>query len=112
MPAPKTYLVFLDFDKSEITPEATRIIKQAADDAKRGSVRLVVATGHADRSGPTDYNQRLSERRAVAVKGALIGEGLAPNSIQTTGRGENDNLVPTADGAREPRNRRVEIAFR
>ena len=111
-PAPKTYLVFFDFDRSDITPEAAAIIRQAADDAKRGAVRLIVATGHADRSGPTDYNQRLSERRAVAVKGALIREGLAPNSIQTTGRGENDNLVATADGVREPRNRRVEISFR
>ena len=109
---PKTYLVFFDFDKSEITPEATRIIKQAADDAKRGSVRLVIATGHADRSGPTDYNQRLSVRRANAVRGALIREGIAANTIQATGRGEDDNLVPTADGAREPRNRRVEISFR
>ncbi len=109
---PKTYLVFFDFDRSDITPEAARIIKQAADDAKRGSVRLIVATGHADRSGPTDYNQRLSERRANAVRGALIREGIAANTIQATGRGENDNLVPTADGAREPRNRRVEIAFR
>ena len=57
---PKTYLVFFDFDKSDITPEAARIIKQAADDAKKGNVRLIVATGHADRSGPVGYNQRLS----------------------------------------------------
>ena len=109
---PKTYLVFFDFDKSDITPEAARIIKQAADDAKRGNVRLIVATGHADRSGPVGYNQRLSERRAAAVKGALVREGVAEGTIQTAGRGENENLVPTADGVREPRNRRVEIVFR
>ncbi len=109
---PKTYLVFFDFDKSDITPEASRIIKQAADDAKRGNVRLIVATGHADRSGPTAYNQRLSERRATAVKTALVREGVAEGTIQTAGRGENENLVPTADGVREPRNRRVEIVFR
>jgi outer membrane protein OmpA-like peptidoglycan-associated protein len=109
---PKTYLVFFDFDKSDVTPEAARIIKQAADDAKRGNVRLIVATGHADRSGSVPYNQRLSERRAAAVKGALVREGVAENTIQTVGRGENENLVPTADGVREPRNRRVEIVFR
>jgi outer membrane protein OmpA-like peptidoglycan-associated protein len=109
---PKTYLVFFDFDKSDITPEAARIIKQAADDAKRGNVRLIVATGHADRSGSTQYNQRLSERRAAAVKSALVREGIAEGTIQTAGRGENENLVPTADGVREPRNRRVEIVFR
>jgi len=109
---PKTYLVFFDFDRSDITPEAARIIRQAADDAKRGNVRLIVATGHADRSGSVPYNQRLSERRAAAVKAALVREGVAENTIQTAGRGENENLVPTADGVREPRNRRVEIVFR
>lgn len=109
---PKTYLVFFDFDKSDITPEAARIIKQAADDAKKGNVRLIVATGHADRSGPVGYNQRLSERRAAAVKGALVREGVAEGTIQTSGKGETENLVPTADGVREPRNRRVEIVFR
>ena len=111
-PAARTYLVFFDFDRSDITPEAAAIIRQAADDAKRGNVRLIVATGHADRSGPTDYNQRLSERRAASVKAALVREGIAASTIQTAGRGENDNLVATPDGVREPRNRRVEIAFR
>ncbi|MBM3547479.1 MAG: OmpA family protein [Alphaproteobacteria bacterium] len=111
-PAARTYLVFFDFDRSDITPEAAAIIRQAADDAKRQNVRLIVATGHADRSGPTDYNQRLSERRAASVRAALVREGIPANTIQTSGRGENDNLVATADGVREPRNRRVEIAFR
>jgi OOP family OmpA-OmpF porin len=110
--APKTYLVFFDFDKSDITPEAASIIRQAAVDARTQNVRLIVATGHADRSGPTGYNQRLSERRANAVKSALVREGVAAGIIQTAGRGENENLVATADGVREPRNRRVEIVFR
>jgi outer membrane protein OmpA-like peptidoglycan-associated protein len=110
--APKTYLVFFDFDRSDITPEAAAIIRQAANDARTMQVRVVVVTGHADRSGPTDYNQRLSERRANAVRNALVREGVPNNVIQTSGRGENDNLVQTADGVREPRNRRVEIVFR
>ena len=110
--APKTYLVFFDFDRSDITPEAAAIIRQAAADARSMQVRVVVVTGHADRSGPTDYNQRLSERRANAVRNALVREGVPNNVIQTSGRGENDNLVQTADGVREPRNRRVEIVFR
>ena len=111
-PAAKTYLVFFDFDRSDITPEAAAIIRQAAADARSMQVRVVVVTGHADRSGPTDYNQRLSERRANAVRNALVREGVPNNVIQTSGRGENDNLVQTADGVREPRNRRVEIVFR
>jgi outer membrane protein OmpA-like peptidoglycan-associated protein len=110
--APNTYLVFFDFDRSDIPPEAAAVIRQAATDARSMQVRVVVVTGHADRSGPTDYNQRLSERRANAVRNALVREGVPNNIIQTAGRGENDNLVQTADGVREPRNRRVEIAFR
>jgi OmpA-OmpF porin, OOP family len=76
------------------------------------NVRLIVATGHADRSGPDNYNVRLSERRATAVKNQLVREGVPAGIIQTAGKGERENLVQTADGVREPRNRRVEIVFR
>jgi len=109
-PAPRTFQVFFDFNSTEITPEAARIIMQAADEARRNNVRLVVATGHADRSGTTDYNQRLSERRAAVIRAALSREGVTGN-IQTSGRGESDPLVATDDGVREPRNRRVEIVL-
>ena len=68
-------------------------------------------TGHADRSGPVAYNQRLSERRADAVKARLIREGIPAGQIVTIGRGETQPMVPTADGVREPQNRRVEIVL-
>src|SRR6185503_7159450 len=88
--APKTYLVFFDFDKSDITPEAAQIIRQAAADARSMNVRLIVATGHADRSGSNNYNQRLSERRANAVKNQLVREGVPAGIIQTAGKGEKE----------------------
>jgi outer membrane protein OmpA-like peptidoglycan-associated protein len=103
--------VFFDFDKSDITPEAARIIRDAADNAKRTGISRIVATGHADRSGSVPYNQALSERRSAAVKAQLVREGIAEGQIQAVGKGELDPLVPTADGVREPRNRRVEIVF-
>jgi outer membrane protein OmpA-like peptidoglycan-associated protein len=71
----------------------------------------IQVTGYADRSGSPGYNQRLSERRANAVAGALARLGVPRNEMIVSGRGENDNRVPTADGVREPQNRRVEIVF-
>jgi OmpA-OmpF porin, OOP family len=65
--------------------------------------------GHADRAGSDAYNQRLSERRSAAVRDALVQRGIPANEIVTMGRGERDPAVPTPDGVREPRNRRVVI---
>ncbi len=71
----------------------------------------IQVTGYTDRSGSPGYNQRLSERRAAAVADALARLGVPRNDMTVGGRGENDNRVPTADGVREPQNRRVEIVF-
>jgi OmpA-OmpF porin, OOP family len=110
-PLQRNFLVFFDFDRSDITAEADRVIVQAANNAKTATVTTITLTGHADRSGPVPYNQRLSERRARAVADRLVREGIPPSAIVTIGRGETQPLVPTADGVREPQNRRVEIVF-
>src|SRR6266446_3268103 len=110
-PPPKVYLVFFDWDKYNITPEGQQIIQLAAQQYRAGgSVRLQV-TGYTDLSGSAGYNQRLSERRANAVAGALAALGVARNDMVVTGRGMNDPRVPTAPGVREPQNRRVAILF-
>ncbi len=108
----RAFLVFFDFDKSDITPEAARVIAQAADHARRGGVARVVVTGHTDTSGAPAYNQRLSERRAANVREALVRQGLAANAISTVGKGESEPLVKTGDGVREAQNRRAEIVLR
>jgi OOP family OmpA-OmpF porin len=74
-------------------------------------VPRIVVTGHTDLSGSVAYNQRLSERRAEAVRQALVREGLTAGAISTIGRGKTQPLVPTADGVREPQNRRAEIVL-
>jgi len=107
--APPSFMVFFDWDRSNLSPQAMTTIKQAADAYKaKGSAR-VTATGHADKSGPEAYNMALSLRRANAVKDALIQNGVPANVISVVGRGEEQPLVQTADGVREPQNRRVEI---
>ncbi len=109
--APRNYLVFFDWDKADLTAEAKKIIATAAEDAKKGNIARIQATGHADRSGPDAYNMKLSMRRALAVKSELTRLGIAEKDIAVIAKGEREPLVPTADGVREPQNRRVEIVF-
>jgi len=109
--ARKVFLVFFDWDRDTITPEGMAIIQQAAAAFRAGGPVTIQVTGYADRSGSPGYNQRLSERRANNVANALTRSGVPRQQMAVSGRGENDNRVPTADGVREPQNRRVEIVF-
>jgi hypothetical protein len=109
-PQPQSYMVFFDWDRSNLSQQALATIKQAAAAFKSGGAASITATGHTDRSGSEAYNMALSLRRANAVKSALVAEGVADGSIAVVGRGESQPLVPTADGVREPQNRRVEIS--
>ena len=108
----RSYLVFFDWNKADVTAEARRIIQQAAAGARQIAVTRIEVAGHADRSGSERYNQALSERRANAVRQGLIAEGVPAGQIVTMAFGESRPLVPTADGVREPQNRRVEIVLR
>jgi len=111
IPSTKVFLVFFDWDRDTITPEGSQIIRQAANAYQAGQRTRIQVTGYTDRSGSTAYNQRLSERRANNVANALTRFGVPRSDMSVSGRGENDNRVPTADGVREPQNRRVEIVF-
>jgi OOP family OmpA-OmpF porin len=106
---PRNFLVFFDFNKALVTPDAQKIIEQAAAEFKKAGKSRLDLVGHADRSGSDRYNLALSLRRAEAVKAALVKQGVAAGAITMSGKGESQPLVPTADGAREPQNRRVEI---
>jgi len=113
VPAPaRTYLVFFDWDRADLTTRAREIIGEAAQNARRVESTRIEVAGHADRSGTPQYNQRLSERRAQAVASELVSRGIGRNEISVTAFGESRPLVPTADGVREPQNRRVEIVLR
>jgi outer membrane protein OmpA-like peptidoglycan-associated protein len=105
---PRLYTVFFDWDRADINPVAQRVIDAIVSDWA-GLPESLQLVGHADRSGPDPYNQRLSERRVVSVTRALGGQGIASERVGGYGVGETQPLVPTPDGAREPRNRRVEV---
>jgi outer membrane protein OmpA-like peptidoglycan-associated protein len=102
-------VVFFDWDKSNLSPQAMATISQAAAAYKATGSARISNVGNTDTSGSTDYNMALSIRRADAVKRALIQNGVPAAAIETTGRGPTNLLVPTADGVREPQNRRVEL---
>jgi outer membrane protein OmpA-like peptidoglycan-associated protein len=106
-----SFMVFFDWDRSNLSQQALNTIRQAADQFKATGKARITATGHADRSGPEDYNMALSLRRANAVKDALVRNGVPPTAISVIGKGETQPLVQTADGVREPQNRRVEIVL-
>ncbi len=110
-PQAPSFMVFFDWDRSNLSAQALNTIKQAAGVYKtKGSARIT-ATGHTDKSGPDSYNMALSLRRANTVKDALVREGVPATAISVIGKGESQPLVQTADGVREPQNRRVEIVI-
>ena len=104
------YVVLFGLDSAAVDAEAHQVIRAAADDYRRTGAARVTVSGHTDTSGSADYNKALSERRAAAVAEELSGLGVPPAAItRAAGLGETEPLVPTGDGVREPRNRRVEI---
>jgi len=112
-PAPaRTYLVFFDWDRADLTNRARQIVGEAATASTRVQTTRIEVQGNADRSGTALYNQRLSLRRAQVVAAELVRHGVPKQEIAIHAFGDTRPLVPTAAGVREPQNRRVEIILR
>ena len=110
--ASRTYLVFFDWDQSDLTAHARQVVAQAAQATTRVQVTRIEVNGYTDTSGTPRYNQALSMRRAQSVANELVRNGVPRDAIAIQGYGETRLLVPTADGVREPQNRRVEIVLK
>ena len=108
----RTYLVFFDWDRADLTDRARQIIAEAAQATTRTQVTRIEVSGHTDKSGTARYNQGLSVRRAQNVASELVRLGVPRQAISVQGFGESRPLVQTADGVREPQNRRVEIILK
>jgi OOP family OmpA-OmpF porin len=112
-PAPaRTYLVFFDWDKSNLSDRARQIIGEAAQNSTRVQVTRIEVSGYADRTGTAAYNMVLSRHRADNVAAELVRDGVPKNVIAIQAFGDTHLLVPTAAGVREPQNRRVEIVLK
>ncbi len=107
--APETFIIYFAWDNDVVDTAGSRVIDDAVAVADQHGITDYSITGHADRSGPEDYNLNLSLRRANNVKAELVARGVKEGGISLAGRGEAEPAVPTDDGVREPANRRVEI---
>ncbi len=114
-PAPtaaRSFLVFFDWDKSDLSDRGRQIIAEAAQSSTKVEVTRIEVSGHADKSGSPAYNLGLSRRRADTVAAELVRDGVPRASISVMAFGDSRPLVPTAAGVREPQNRRVEIVLK
>jgi len=109
--SPGPFIVFFEWDKSDITPEAGSILDNAVTQYGQCQGAQVMLAGHADRSGTAQYNVGLSQRRADSVRAYLTSRSIPDSAITSQAFGENQPRVETADGVREVQNRRVEITY-
>jgi OmpA-OmpF porin, OOP family len=109
-PQQQMFIVFFEFDKSTLTADGKRVVDAAAAAFKSGKSGVAIS-GYTDLAGTQQYNLALSKRRADAVKSALVRDGVPAGAINESWHGKENPRVPTADGVREPQNRRVEISM-
>ena len=100
---------FFDFDKAVLKPEGRAKLDDLADKIQALDLEAVVAVGHTDSVGSERYNQRLSVRRAEAVKAYLVSKGIPADRIYTEGKGETQPVATNKTAAGRAQNRRVEI---
>jgi OOP family OmpA-OmpF porin len=107
----KTFLVFFDWNKANLTARSEGIVQDAATYSTHSQYTRIDVDGNTDTSGTPAYNQGLSERRARVVAAALVRDGVPQAAISMHAYGDTKLLVPTGPNTREPQNRRVEIVF-
>ena len=95
-----------DFNKADLRAEGKSKLDKLAGDIKGIKLEVIIAVGHADRFGTDAYNQKLSEKRAEAVKAYLVSKGVEPNRVYTEGKGEKQP-VTKADQCKGPKSKKV-----
>jgi OmpA-OmpF porin, OOP family len=101
--------VFFDFDKSVLKPEGKAKLDDLVSKLKGINLEVIIAIGHTDSIGSEAYNQKLSVRRAEAVKAYLVSKGIEPNRIYTEGKGKSQPIADNRTAEGRAKNRRVEI---
>jgi OmpA-OmpF porin, OOP family len=108
-PAARQFVVYFEWDSTTLSADANNVIAQAAQYAASGRPTSILVVGHADTSGSAQYNEGLAMRRSRTVADALVARGVNSGVLRVDGRGERELARPTADGVREPLNRRATI---
>jgi len=100
---------FFDFDKSVLKPEGKAKLDDLVGKMAGMNLEVIIAVGHTDWIGTEAYNQKLSVRRADAVKAYLVSKGVEKNRVYTEGKGEKDPVASNKTAEGRAKNRRVEI---
>ncbi len=100
---------FFDFDKSVVKPAGKAKLDDLVAKVKGINLEVIIAVGHTDSIGSDAYNQKLSVRRAEAVKAYLVSKGIEKNRIYTEGKGEKQPVASNKTKEGRAKNRRVEI---
>jgi OmpA family protein len=106
-----SFTVFFDWNSTALSQQALNTIKQAAVAFQANPDARIIVSGYTDTSVDEKTALALTERQAAAVRDALMREGVPSQSISSQAYGSQKPLVPTAQGVREPQNRRVEIVL-
>ena len=95
-----------DFNKADLRAEGKAKLDKLAGDIKGIKLEVIIAVGHADRFGTDAYNQKLSEKRAEAVKAYLVIKGVEPNRVYTEGKGKKQPITK-ADQCKGAKSKKV-----
>jgi outer membrane protein OmpA-like peptidoglycan-associated protein len=109
--APANFTVYFDFDSWTLKAEQLKVLDDVIASARSGGQANIIIVGHTDTSGPADYNQKLSVKRANVVVEALVQMGARRAALHASGVGETDLAVETGDNVKEPKNRRTVITL-
>ena len=109
---PATFVLYFLEGKDELTAESDGEVVRIFDELRSRPDPEIWVIGHTDAVGTIQYNDQLSVQRAERVRDELVSRGIAAESIEVSGRGKREPLVPTSEGIPEPMNRRVEISVR
>src|SRR4051812_15154734 len=100
---------FFDFDKAVLKPEGRAKLDDLVGKVKDINLEVIIAVGHTDSVGSDAYNQKLSVKRAEAVKAYLVSKGIEKNRVYTEGKGEKQPVADNKTSEGRAKNRRVEI---